>query len=300
MSSKVYIICGVHNGLENTKKLLDCIGKQTYRDFQTIIIDDGSTDNTFSFINKEYPEVVLIKGNGKLYWTGALFEGVDWALKSAKKEDFILTINNDCTFEKNYIENLIKLAGQKKNSIIGSMAVDSKSRTSIHDAGVRIDWKAGKFIQLSPRNISDLPLDETYQANIDTLTTKGTLYPMDVFKRIGNFDKYHLPHYVSDYEFNCRAKRKGYELILNYQARVYNDVRNTGFGEDIPDKLNLYQFFEMLFARRSRVNILDNFWFITLCCPNKYKLWNYLLLLGKISYLVYLLFPFKLLLTSKK
>ncbi len=289
----VYIVLGVHNELEYVKRLLSCVDAQTYKKYKLVIVDDGSTDGTDIFIKKSYPDAILIKGNGNLWWTGSLFTALEEVLKIAHDYDFVLIINNDCTFAKNLISILLETYLNNKKSIIGSLAIDSKDRQTVTDGGVTIDWSNGRLIPLGPKFISEISR-KTDTIETDTLSTKGTLYPIDVFREVGNFDKKHLPHYVSDYEFSIRANRCGFRLILSYKAVIYNETKRTGIGVEIPSDINLTKALQLLFSRRSRMNIIDHFWFVTLCCPVKYKLKNYLLLFFKPFFML------KVLLFSKR
>lgn len=278
----VFIVCGVFNHLEDTKRFLKCIRKQSYLNIKTFIVDDGSTDGTTKYIRNNYPEINILKGNGNLWWTGAMYIGVEEVLKIAKNNDFILTINNDCIFDKDYIQTLLDSGIKLNKTIVGSLVVDSNDCQTIYDAGVKIDWKKGKFISLPPKKIKEINSSKLYQDDIDTLSTNGTLYPIEVFKKVGNFDKKHFPHYLSDYEFACRAKKNGFKLILNYQAIVYNDTVRTGLWKNEKEKVSLKETWDLLFSRRSKVNMIDNFKFIKYCCPKEYKFKNYIFLLRKI------------------
>lgn len=281
----VFIITSTYNQLEDTRLLLNAVRKQMYRNLVMIIVDDGSEDDTRKFILENYPEFTYIEGDGNLWWTGSIFLGVSNALKRSNSGDFILTINNDCIIEKNYIKLLVEISQNNNRSIVGSLVLDNKDKESIIDAGVWLDWSKGKIISVGPKKVSDLPKGKKVQKMINTMSTKGTLYPVEVFAKIGNFDKLHLPHYASDYEFSCRAKRAGFNLLLSYKSKVYNDASRTGMGEKLPLRPNIKEIFALLFSRRSRINIVDHFWFITLSCPKKYILLNYLRLIGKILYL---------------
>lgn len=288
----VFIICGVFNSLRDTKQFLASIRKQDYLKIRTFIIDDGSTDGTSDYIQKKYPEVTILKGDGNLWWTGSIYLGIEKVLKIAKKEDFILTINNDCIFSNNYIRSLVQSSLKFKRAIVGSLVIDKNDQNSIYDAGMKIDWKHGKFILLKPHFLSELKVGKLYQENINILSTKGTIYPVEVFNKIGNFDKKHFPHYLSDYEFSYRAKINGFKLVLSYQAIVYNDTLRTGLWNHERKKVGLKKVCDLLFSRRSKVNIIDNFKFIKYCCPKEYKFRNYIFLLKKIIILgFHLLFP---------
>lgn len=297
---KVYIVCGVHNNIAYTKKLMSCIAVQKYQNVKTIIIDDGSDDGTVEYLSNNYPETVILKGNGHLWWTGSLFWGVSEILKMAQKNDFILTLNNDCTFGNDYILKIVKTALRYDSAIVGSLVISELNKLEIIDAGVKIDWVKGKLIALDPKKITQLTKNKTFQDNIDTLSTKGTLYPVDVFAEIGNFEKLHLPHYASDYEFACRAKRSGYKLLIDYTARIYNNPEHTGLGMIVPDKINVKELLNLLFNRKSRLNIVDKYWFIKLCCPLKYQITNYLILIFKTLVLLTHLFPLSVIHSTRK
>lgn len=66
MSAKVAILLSSYNGADYIEEQIESILKQDYTDFDLIIRDDGSTDNTISIIKKilnEHDNVILIKGN---------------------------------------------------------------------------------------------------------------------------------------------------------------------------------------------------------------------------------------------
>lgn len=276
----VFILSSTFNQCKDTDKLLWSISKQSYTNIKTYIIDDGSTDRTYEFIKSKYKDTVVHKGNGNLWWTGAIYWGVEEIMKIAKTSDYILIVNNDCTFDRNFISFLLKSSLENKQSIMGSLAIDSIDRKTITDGGVAIDWSKGRLIVLGPKFIREIS-EKIDTVEVDVLSTKGTLYPVEVFRKAGNFDKKHLPHYVSDYEFSIRAKRYGYKLLLSYKARIFNETERTGIGNEMPKEINLAKVLQLLFSRKSRMNIIDHFWFVSLCCPLKYKLQNYLLLFLK-------------------
>lgn len=264
----VYVISASHNNLSQTRQLLRCLLNQSYHHVKIIFVDDGSTDGTTEYIRKHYPSVMLLSGKGNLWWTGALFAGVQEILKVAKPYDFILTINSDCIIEKNYLSILAAECLRNNRTILGSQIFNVNRKEELVDAGVKIDWTSGRF-------------HITIGNDTDALSTKGTMYPIAVFKQIGYFDKVHFPHYLSDYEFSIRAKRAGFRLRISHLTKVYNDQRKTGIGATIPHDLTIRKAVDLLLSRRSKRNIYDHFWFITLCCPWYLKIHNYILIFLK-------------------
>lgn len=260
MKNKIFVLTAVHNDLKYTKKLLLSISKQTYRNFEVFLVDDGSTDGTADFIKNEYPEVKTLTSTGNLWWTASLNLGVRKILKSAKSGDYIWTINNDCIIGKDYLSKLINFVRSiDRKTIIGSVVVDEETKKVVEN-GVSIDWSKLKFSS----------------GGNDALPTKGTLFPIEVFNEIGDFDEKHFPHYFSDYEYTIRAKRGGYKLEIFDEVTVKNFSQRTGY-----EKVGKSDILKVLFSRKSKLNIFTQMNMIFYVCPKEYRLKCLFLLLSK-------------------
>jgi GT2 family glycosyltransferase len=275
----VYVITGTHNNLDYSLRMLKCFQKQTYKNILVYFVDDGSSKDLKEKILINYPHTIILKGNGNLWWTGVLNTGLIEILKIANMEDYILTMNVDCVFDKNYVETLVNEGIKLNKSIVGSSVYDIKYKDKLIDAGVEINWFLGQF---QTRNYRHQKL-----IRLDTVSTKGTLFPIQVFKKNGSFDSYHFPHYLSDFDFGLRARLAGFTLKMSKNAKVFNEIENTGIGEKLLKTHSIHNAFQILFSRKSKRNIIDHFWFITKFCPWYLKAWNYVLLLGKSLYIIF-------------
>ncbi|MFZ2202451.1 MAG: glycosyltransferase [Microgenomates group bacterium] len=271
----VFVILPVHNRLEYTKKCLSSLEKQRHKNFEVIIVDDGSTDGTREYLTEKYLWTI-ISGSGNWWWTKSVSHGVNEALKRARKGDFILMMNNDCYFKSNYLINAIKASQDNKRAIVGSLVLDADHHQRVVDAGVKISWKHNLVYGIADKIAKDVKFyrDREVIRGIDTLPGKGTLIPVEVFKKIGNFNYYRLPHYLADYEFFCRAKRSGFSLIISNKVRNYNFAKETSTDNT-------------MFGRKSKSNILDRINFILLSCPKRYRWKNVGRVLSRLT------FPYK-------
>ncbi len=260
--NKVFILIPTFNRSEILKLCLDCIHKQTSPNYQTIVINDGSRDNTSAIISK-YPKTTELKGDGHLWWTGAMRKGVEYILPRSKKGDWVLLMNDDTKFDKDYIKKIIGVGERPKRSIITSVCLDIKTKSKVLEAGVKVDWTKPRFDQplKPPTNLSNAPLTP-----VDTACGRGTLIPIEVFNQIGNFTC-HLPHYGADYEFMIRAREAGFPLYISYQCRVFATAKAGGVSFVPGRHLTIGKLWQQMFSRRSKSNIVDQLMFILLTVP---------------------------------
>jgi len=142
---KVSIIIPVYNEEKDIGNCIESLKKQTFKDFETIIVDDGSTDRTLEIV-KKFAKVRIIKGEHK----GA---GISRNLGAKKARGRILVfIDADMTFDKNYIKNLIKPLLNNKE-VIGTshdyeVAVNTKNKWSRLWGEIRVSKKQAKDVKI--------------------------------------------------------------------------------------------------------------------------------------------------------
>lgn len=273
----IYIIIPVHNRIDVTLDCLRCIYNQSYKDFKVIVVDDGSTDGSTKKISLKYPEVTLLYGDGNLWWAGAIVEGVNYILKTASIEDYVLTINNDQVFESDYFDSLITIAKNHPKTLIGSLCKNYSEKEKFDDTGVKVLWNPYHYELIKYQK----GVDGVYA---DALSGRGTLIPMTVFKKIGNFDAKHLPHYGADYEFSMRAKKNGFKLFVSYGALTYNKSEYSGINVT-GRYLSLKEYSIKMFNIKSPSNIKNIFWMVWLNAPNFYsRIFNVIYILAGYLY----------------
>lgn len=274
--NKVFVVVPVHNRLNFTKKCLRSLHNQSYKNIETIVVDDGSTDGTSKYIKSRYPHVNIVKGPGNWWWTKSMNKGVSKAMETAEEFDYVLTMNNDCYFDADYVSNIVKASRENENAIVGSLIVSAYDHTKVIDAGVIIDWKNPAIYGIADHisNKASFYKNKGIIKLIDTLPGKGTLIPVKTFGNIGNFNYFLLPHYISDYEFFCRAKRWGSKLIVSSKSVVYNFAKETGISHKENAGRWPVSTFKVLFSKKSKLNIIDQTVFTLLCCPRQYLLKN--------------------------
>ena len=91
----------------NGKRFLDdCLGslrRQTFRDFETILVDNGSSDGSPEYVRSNFPEVRLIALNENRGFTGGNLAGYEFATGN-----IIVLLNNDTEADPAWLEEIHK------------------------------------------------------------------------------------------------------------------------------------------------------------------------------------------------
>lgn len=255
----IYIAITAHNERKNVINILDALEKQTYKNFKVVLVDDGSSDGTSLEVEKLFPGVTILKGDGNLWWGGATAWAVDHILLSSRAEDFILFLNNDLSIDPSYLDTLVSVSNLLNRAIVGSLLRD-RNDAAFKEGGVRLNRYLNCLVMQDHEFIDR----ESYDLAVDVLPGRGTLIPIEVFHKIGNINAKQLPHYFSDYEFTLRAKRAGYTLAVAHRAPVFADLNKTGLSPSIFAN-SIRDCFLLLFSKRSKINLLYLMRYAWLC-----------------------------------
>jgi GT2 family glycosyltransferase len=265
----LYILIPAHNNKKEVMDLLACLDRQTRKSFCVVLVDDGSTDGTEVSVKRSFPATEILKGDGNLWWTGANVLGINHILPKAQDDDYVLLLNNDLLVDENYIEILVQAAESHKNALIGSTLVDTNNRDFM-ESGVRLDHALQLTINRDRAQIETTEFD----LDVDVLPGRGTLVPIPVYKRSGNFNLLKLPHYGADYEFSVRAKRAGFRLLVSHKAKVFANLNITGIVSSNKKIISLKECSMLLFSKKSKSNLRYYLNFVWLCSEKQYRVIN--------------------------
>lgn len=103
--------------------LLASIMQQTYKDFNILVIDNGSSDNVEAYLKENYPEVTMIRNARNLGFSVAHNQGIRYALDHWDEEDledrYVLVTNPDTIFSETFLEELMASVHEKQAASFG-------------------------------------------------------------------------------------------------------------------------------------------------------------------------------------
>lgn len=226
---KVSIIILNYNGAELTSNCLDSIYKQDYKNFEIIIVDNGSTESTDK-ITKNFPGIKLIKSKVNLGYA----EGNNLGFKRSKGE-LILFLNNDTIVSKNFLKILVNKI--TSNYLIA--AVQPKilcyPKTEIIDS-VGSDLLNSGFLYHFGHNKKE---SQKYNKEKEIFSMKGAcmLFKKDILETVGVFDKSYFA-YFEETDLCNRVWLAGYRILYVPQAKIYH--LGGGTARNIPNTFIQY------------------------------------------------------------
>ncbi|MFA5109101.1 MAG: glycosyltransferase family 2 protein [Patescibacteria group bacterium] len=98
---KITIITCTYNSARHLRATLNSVKEQTYRNFEHLFIDGGSTDDTLNIIREYYKEPTLVSGRDK-----GLYEAFNKGLNNAKGQIIGFLHSDDVFFDKKSLERV--------------------------------------------------------------------------------------------------------------------------------------------------------------------------------------------------
>ena len=137
MDPKLSVIIPNWNGKRFLQECLDSLKDQTYSHFETILVDNGSTDGSADFVQQRYGDFVrTIRNEINLGFAG----GNNVGIRNAKG-DYIVLLNNDTWADPHWLEELVKaIDGHERIGMWGSKIYSYYQRDRIEAVGEPVSY----------------------------------------------------------------------------------------------------------------------------------------------------------------
>ncbi len=220
---KVSVIVVNYNGSESIIDCLAALSGQLFKDFEIILVDNGSSDNSLyeveKFLEKCPPvnPIKIIPLSNNLGFAGGNVIGFDYA-----EAEYIALLNNDTEPDTKWLENLVK--GMEADPGVGICA----SKLIVHGTDVIDSAGDGYATSLKGFKRGEGEGAEKYETEeyIFGACAGAALYRRKMLEEIGFFDEdFFLIE--EDTDLNFRAQLAGWKVMYVPSAVVYHRVRST-------------------------------------------------------------------------
>lgn len=199
---KVFIIVLNYRGKEDTKECVDSILTSTYKNFEIVIVDNHSLDESIFYLKKTFPDIVLLETEKNLGYAGGNNVGINYALN--KGADAILILNNDTVIDKNCLKNFVIESKLHPRSALGGCVYYYDFPSEMQHFGGVWNSRKGKFT-----NLPDAHFDSKKSTNLDFITGCALFVPREIFQTAGLFeDSFFL--YYEEIDWCFRVRKAGF------------------------------------------------------------------------------------------
>jgi GT2 family glycosyltransferase len=250
---RVFVILPVHNRRSLTVKFAELLKKQSYPGIEFVLVDDGSRDGTSDAVVEVYPRAHVLKGDGNWWWGGSIAVAMIFLEKfKPRPDDTLLLINDDTEISESFVANGVQILKQQNKVLLLAKSLNAKTGEVV-EAGSKIIWPLFRIVAAK----SD--------AEINCAPTRGLMLKWQDYLEIGPWVPDVLPHYCSDFEFTCRALRKGFQIQTNpeFTLRMHLEATGVSHVKAVDSRDFWVQLLDMK-SIRSPVTLSK---FILLCCP---------------------------------
>jgi GT2 family glycosyltransferase len=226
MSAQVAVIIAHWNKLPLLKRCLHALGGQSFRDFEVIVVDNGSTDESVAWL-RQRSDIRLITNESNLGFAAANNQGI-----RATRAPLVALLNNDTEPEPDWLAAMVARMSDGGYGMAASLMLFASRPDMVQSAGIAMDRAAiawDRFGGLSRR-------DPVVQQEADIFGPSGgaALYRRSMLEEVGLLDERFFA-YLEDVDLAWRAQRAGWRCRYVPSATVMHHTSATS-GEGSPTK----------------------------------------------------------------
>ncbi|CAA9382330.1 MAG: glycosyl transferase, family 2 [uncultured Rubrobacteraceae bacterium] len=214
MSPRASVIIPNWNTREFLGPCLASLRRQTFEDFETVLVDSASTDGSVGFVEENFPEtktVVLPENRG---FSGAVNAGIE-----ASRAEFVVLLNNDTEQDPGWLAALVRAADSHPGTgLFASKLVDFGDRRRLDGAGDALRQSGLPYrLGHGERDRGQFEREEY----VFGACAAAALYRRSVLEEIGLFDEDFFA-YCEDGDLSFRAQLAGHRCLYVPDAVVYH------------------------------------------------------------------------------
>ena len=227
---KVFVIILNWNGRDDTLECIASVKKIDYSNFEIVLVDNGSADDSVEAITKQYPDVTLLQTGENLGYAGGNNVGINWALE--KDADYILLLNNDTIVATDLLSAFVNAAILlPSGSVLGAKIYFYDKPDTLWFAGGRWRNESNSFEHIGWGQLDGIEFN--HKLEVDYITGCALFADAETFQEIGLLDDaFFLTYEETDWCYRARAK--GYKCIVIPEAKLWHKISSSFGGADSP------------------------------------------------------------------
>jgi len=211
---------------------VESVLRSSYPDFELVVIDNGSTDESAGRIAREFPQVKVIENGENLGYSRGFNVGLEYGF-GERKADYCLVMNNDTVIDRDAITALVECAEADRRAgfVTGKVYYfdqpDTLQTVGKHEDPVR--WN-GEHIGARQKDVGqyDEVTERIFADDIFTLVRR------EMYEQTGGYSPVFFLQ-CEEYDWQARAKSFGWKIMYTPKAKLWHKESMT-LGKASPKK----------------------------------------------------------------
>jgi len=199
-----------YNGLQHLQECLTSLRNQDFRDFEVVLVDNASRDESVAFVKENFPEIRIVPSASNLGFTGGNNLGITHCTG-----EYVLFLNNDTRVEPGALANLAKAIRDYPDYQVFACALLRYTNPTLLDSGGDTLYKAGFFMTFS--GCPAAPFSQPRE--VLSACAGAAAYNRKLLNRLGGFDDDFFLLF-EDMDLSMRARHLGAKILFVPDARV--------------------------------------------------------------------------------
>ncbi len=244
------------NDAMNTIECLNSVKNLSYPNYEIILIDNGSTDDSPKIIKKKFPDLEIIKVYPNRGFAGGCNVGVKEALN--RKFDYMFLLSNDTAVNKNLLVKLVEIGESgKRIGIVGPRVYYYEEPKKIWGEGGKINFYTGRASHFNLDRIDNERNEK--EREVDYIPGCGLLIKRKVIDEIGFLDEI-FQCYYEEADWCIRAKRSGWQIVCVPRAKMWHKI-SVSFGGSHSPKVIYYMTRNRIKFIKKHANLFQKLYF---------------------------------------
>ena len=230
MSSHVTVVIPNWNGERFLPACLESVRRQSFEDFDTVLVDNGSTDGSVALVSQDFSEVRVLPLGENRGFSAAVNAGI-----RTSHTEYVALLNNDTETDQGWLEALVRAAEvHPEAGSFASKLVDFNDRRILDGVG-DVLRRSGLPYRLGHGEPDCGQYAEA--AFVFGACAGAALYRRSMLDEIGLFDEDFFAN-CEDGDLSFRAQLAGYRCLYVPESVVYH-MGSATFGKRSPTATRL-------------------------------------------------------------
>ena len=223
---KVAVVICTYNKCEYVVNCIESVLNSNFKDFDLIVVDNASEDDTVEVINNKYSDqLTLLVNDENLGGSGGFHRGMSYAMEKGHYE-YIHLLDNDVVVDADAIGKLYEFMEEHTDAgACGSLVLDMDFPDTIWDYGAIINIDNLSFGSIYKKMNINAPLPEFVAC--DYVAACSAMFRCSALEKVGLIDEDYFIFW-DDIAFSWKLRIAGYKIYDYSASRIWTKVGETG------------------------------------------------------------------------